>query len=172
MIEGAVKALMLNGTRLMKDPSDLNARAEVQWMASIAHNNLLDTGRIGDWGSHRIEHELSAQYGITHGEGMAVVLVAWTKYMAEEKPWKLAQMAVRVFGGDAYDYTEKELALLLSDKLRDYFISLNLKTTLSELEIDSEHFAEMAARATRNGPVGHYVPLDEVKFQEILRLAL
>lgn len=77
LIEGAVKALLVNGERLVKHPDDLNARAEVQWLASIAHNNLLDTGRIADWGSHRIEHELSAQYGITHGEGMAVVLVAW-----------------------------------------------------------------------------------------------
>ncbi len=172
LIEGAVKALMLNGKRLMKAPSDIDARAEVQWMASIAHNNLLDTGRISDWGSHRIEHELSAQYGITHGEGMAVVLVAWTKYVAKEKPWKLAQLAVRVFGADPFDYTEEELAQILSDKLKEFFLSLGLKTTLTELGIGREHFAEMAQRATRNGNVGHYVSLDEKKFQEILEEAL
>lgn len=172
LIEGAVKALLLNGKRLMKDPSDLDARAEVQWMASIAHNNLLDTGRISDWGSHRIEHELSAQYGITHGEGMAVVLVAWTKYVAKEKPWKLAQLAVRVFGADPFDHTEEELALILSDRLKEYFVLLDLKTTLTELGIRREHFEEMAKRATRNGNVGHYVPLDERKFREILEEAL
>ena len=172
LIEGAVKALMLNGKRLMKAPSDIDARAEVQWMASIAHNNLLDTGCISDWGSHRIEHELSAQYGITHGEGMAVVLVAWTKYVAKEKPWKLAQLAVRVFGADPFDYTEEELAQILSDKLKEFFLSLGLKTTLTELGIGREHFAEMAQRATRNGNVGHYVSLDEKKFQEILEEAL
>ena len=172
LIEGAIKALMLNGTRLMKDPADLNARAEVQWMASIAHNNLLDTGRIGDWGSHLIEHELSAQYGITHGEGMAVVLVAWTKYVAKEKPWKLAQLAVRVFGADAFDHTSEELALILSNKLKEYFISLNLRTSLTELGIGRAHFTEMAERATRNGNVGHYLPLDKKRFQEILEQAM
>lgn len=172
LIEGAVQALLLNGERLMKNPDDLDARAEIQWLASVAHNNLLDTGRIGDWGSHRIEHELSSQYGITHGEGMAVVLVAWTRYMAKVKPWKLAQLAVRVFHVDPYGYTEEEQAEILSEKLREYFVSLHLKTTLTELGIGPEHFGEMAARATRNGPVGHYVPLDPERFQDILRLAL
>ena len=171
LIEGAVQALLVNGERLMKDPKDLDARAEIQWLASVAHNNLLDTGRIGDWGSHRIEHELSATYGITHGEGMAVVLVAWTKYMAEVKPWKLARLAVRVFHVDPYNYTEREQALILSDKLKAYFSSLNLKTSLKELNIGSEHFDEMAERATRNGEVGHYVPLDAKRFKEILELA-
>lgn len=174
LIEGAVKALLVNGERLVKNPKDLDARAEIQWLASIAHNNLLDTGRIGDWGSHRIEHELSAQYGITHGEGMAVVLVAWTRYMAKVKPWKLAQIASRVFGVDAFDYSEEERALALSGKLKDFFASLHLKTTLSELGIGREHFDEMANRATKNGnqTVGHYVPLDPEKFKEILELAL
>lgn len=173
LIEGAVKALLVNGRRLVQDPKNLDARAEIQWLASIAHNNLLDTGRVADWGSHRIEHELSAQYGITHGEGMAVVLVAWTHYMAKEKPWKLAQLANRVFGVDFYDYTEQECAQLLSEKLKDFFQLLHLKTTLSELGIGEEHFEAMADRATKNGTqtVGHYVLLDKKKFIEILNEA-
>lgn len=130
LIEGAVKALLVNAERLIKNPSDINARAEIQWLASIAHNNLLDTGRIGDWGSHRIEHELSAQYGLTHGEGMAVVLTAWTKYMSKEKPWKLAQLSSRVFGTDTFNYTEEESALILSEKLKEFFVRLGLKVTL------------------------------------------
>lgn len=173
LIEGAVKALMLNAERLMMNPKDYNARAEVQWLASIAHNNLLDTGRISDWGSHRIEHELSAQYGITHGEGMSVVLVAWTHYMALNKPKKLAQLANRLYGIDYHNYTEKEMALILSKKLKEFFSSLNLKTTLSELNIGDKHFEEMALRATNNNTstVGHYIPLDKNKFIDILHLA-
>lgn len=174
LIEGAVKALLVNGERLVTNPDDLDARAEIQWLASIAHNNLLDTGRVADWGSHRIEHELSAQYGITHGEGMAVVLVAWTKFAAEEKPWKLAQLATRVFGADPYNYSEKERSLKLSAELKIFFRSLKLRTTLSELEIDNKDFDVMADRATGNGTktVGHYIPLDKAKFKTVLDLAL
>ena len=172
LIEGAIRALLLNADRLIEDPQDVNARAEVQWLASVAHNNFLDAGRIADWGSHRIEHELSAQYGITHGEGMAIVFVAWTKYAAEVKPWRLALLASRVFGVDAYDYTEKERALKLSEILETFFKKIGVKTRLTELGISDKDFDTMAKRATRNGAVGHYIPLDAKAFTEVLKLAI
>lgn len=172
LIEGGIRALLLNADRLLKDPKDVNARAELQWLASVAHNNFLDAGRIADWGSHRIEHELSAQYNIAHGEGMAVVLVAWTKYMAEKKPWRLALLASRVYGIDTYDYNEQERACQLSEELEQFFKKLGLKTTLTELGIDDANFERMSNRATRNGNVGHYMPLDAQSVQAILKLAM
>ncbi len=172
LIEGAIRALLVNADRLIEDPKNINARGEIQWLASVAHNNFLDAGRSADWGSHRIEHELSAQYNITHGEGMAVVLVAWTKYIAEIKPWRLALLASRVYGADPYDYSEKERAYILSEKLKGFFKKLGLKTSLTELGIDDRDFEVMAKRATRNGSVGHYEKLNEKAFQEVLRLAL
>ena len=196
LIEGAIRALLLNGTRaielinkygvtladgsvdykitdeLSTLPEYVNAKAEIQWLASVAHNNFLDAGRSADWGSHRIEHELSAQYGITHGEGMAIVFVAWTRYIAKVKPWRLALLATRVFGVDSYDHTEEERALILSDKLKEFFKSLGVAVSLGELGIGSEDFEIMAERATRNGSVGHYVKLDHKKFVDILKEAL
>lgn len=172
LIEGAIRALQVNAKRLIDDPKNINARAEIQWLASVAHNNFLDAGRSADWGSHRIEHELSAQYNITHGEGMAIVFVAWTKYIAQIKPWRLALLASRVYGKDPYDFDEKERALLLSEELERFFKSLGLKTRLSELGIDDKDFEVMAARATAGGNVGHYVPLDAQKIIDILKLAL
>lgn len=172
LIEGAIRALLLNADRLIEDPQDVNARAEVQWLASVAHNNFLDAGRVADWGSHRIEHELSAQYGITHGEGMAIVFTAWTKYAAEVKPWRLALLANRVFGIDSYDYTEKERALKLSEILETFFKKIGVKTRLTELGISDKDFDTMAKRATRNGAVGHYIPLDAKAFTKVLKLAI
>ncbi len=171
LIEGAIRALLLNAERLRKNPRDLNARAEIQWLASVAHNNFLDAGRRADWGSHRIEHELSAQYNIAHGEGMALVFVAWTKYLAERKPWRLALLASRIFEIDSYDYSEEERARLLSEKLEELFQRFGLRTHLSELGITDEEFERMAYRATKNGKVGHYYPLDAKAIQEILELA-
>ena len=172
LIEGAIRALLVNGERLIADPTDINARGELQWLASVAHNNFLDAGRTADWGSHRIEHELSAQYNITHGEGMAVVLPAWTKYMAERKPWRPALLATRVYGADSFLYDEKQRAYILAEELTRFFRKLSLRTTLTELGIGDKDFAVMAKRATRNGPVGHYLPLTAEAIEEILRLAL
>ena len=172
LIEGAIRALLVNGERLIADPTDINARGELQWLASVAHNNFLDAGRSADWGSHRIEHELSAQYNITHGEGMAVVFPAWTKYMAERKPWRPALLATRVYGADTFLYDEKERAYILAEELTKFFRKLSLRTTLTELGIGDKDFAVMAKRATRNGPVGHYLPLTAEAIEEILKLAL
>ena len=172
LIEGAIRALLVNADRLIEDQTNINARAEVQWLASVAHNNFLDAGRSADWASHRIEHELSAQYNITHGEGMAIVFTAWTKYMADVKPWRLALLASRVYGKDPYDYSERERALLLSEELEKFFRKLGLKTHLSELGIDDKDFEVMAERATAGGTVGHYVPLDAARFTEVIKLAL
>ena len=172
LIEGAIRALLVNADRLIEDPTNINARAEIQWLASVAHNNFLDAGRRADWGSHRIEHELSAQYNLTHGEGMAIVFTAWIKYIADIKPWRLALLASRVYGKDPYDYSEKERALLLSEELEKFFRKLGLKTHLSELGIGDKDFEVMANRATAGGNVGHYVPLDSDKIIEILKIAI
>ena len=173
LIEGAVRALLVNARRLLKNPKDLDARSEIQWLASIAHNNLLDTGREADWGSHRIEHELSAQYGLTHGEGMAVVLPAWVRFAAANKPEKPAQLAARVFGYDYVNDSLEDMALGLADELERFFRSLKLRTRLSELQIGEGDFETMALRATKGdtAAVGHYIPLNCARILEILKLA-
>ncbi len=174
MIVGAAKALMLNGERVMKDLSDYDARSEVQWLASIAHNSSLETGRESDWASHRIEHELSGQYGINHGEGMAVIMLAYLKYVAVHHPKKTAQLAHQLFGVEYGEYTEEGMTLKMVEYLQHFYRDiLGLRTTLSEMDIDDTHFEEMAMRATGgNGTVGHYYPLDKDKFIEVLKLAL
>lgn len=171
LIEGAVSALLINGERVIRQPGDYDVRAEIQWIASIAHNNLLDTGRNPDWGSHRIEHELSAQYDIAHGEGMAVVLLAWLRYAAGEKPDKPAQLANRVFGIDEYNYSRTEMVLKLAEQLEQFFKKLGLKTSFEQLDVREEDFEVMAMRATKNNTqtVGHYLPLDAGKIISILQ---
>lgn len=173
LIEGALKALMLNAYKLMDNFDDINARSEIQWLASIAHNNLLDTGRESDWASHRIEHELSAQYDIVHGEGMATVIIAYMRYVSDKNPEKLAQLSNRLFGIDYYNYTLEKMAVILADKFEEFYKKLGLRTKLKEFNIGNEHFYEMAKRATDDGKntVGHYYPLDIDKFVEVLNMA-
>ncbi len=174
MIEGAMKALLLNAERVRKNPKDLDARSEVQLLGTVAHNGMLDMGRVSCWGSHRIEHEVSAMYDATHGEGMAIVFIAFCKYMAEHKPERIAQLANRVFGYDYHDYSEKEMALKVADELERFFTFMGLKTRLRDLGVQEKDFAEMASKATKGGtsPVGHYMPLDEAKIIDILKLAM
>lgn len=174
MIEGLLKALILNSYRLINNPSDINARSEVFLMSIFSHNNILDSGRMADWASHRIEHEISAEYGITHGEGMAVVLVAYTKYLATRKPNKLAQLANRLFNIDYANHSKEEMALMLAKNLEKFYIDLGLRTRLSKFNIDNSNFEKMALRATKNDTtkIGHYLGLDSKEITEVLNIAL
>ncbi|MDU7497081.1 iron-containing alcohol dehydrogenase [Sneathia sanguinegens] len=173
MIEGLLKALMLNAKRLMKNSDDIEARSEIFLISLVAHNNILDSGRMADWASHRIEHEISNFYGLTHGEGMALTMVAYARYMATKKPKKLAQLANRVFNVDYKNYTYEEMANILADNLEAFYRSIGMRTKLSEIGINDDKFMQMGLNATKNdtAKIGHYMPLLSKEIVEVLKLA-
>lgn len=174
MIEGMLKSLFLNANRLLENKKDINALSEIFFISVIGHNNLLDSGRVSDWASHRIEHELSHEYNITHGEGMGLVLPAYIRYMSDKKPKKFAQLANRLFNVDYNNYTYEKMANILADKLEEIYKSFGLRTRLSEFNINEDKFEMMALKATKNNTikVGHYIPLDSEEIIKVLKLSL
>ena len=81
LCESTMRTVMLHAGRVLENKRDYDAWAEIMWAGTIAHCNLLGTGREQDWASHNIEHELSAQYDIAHGAGLAIIFPAWMKYV-------------------------------------------------------------------------------------------
>lgn len=99
MLEGVLLAMLHEGRRVMEDPHNYEARANIMWAGMVCHNDIMGVGRQQDWNSHHLEHVLSAKYDCAHGAGLAVIMPAWMHYCAEHGGEKrLAQMAVRVFG--------------------------------------------------------------------------
>jgi len=174
LLEGAIKSTLINGVKLIDDLENYDLRGEMSLTAIIAHNNSLELGRELDWGSHRIEHELSGQYGIVHGEGMVVVTLAWMKYISTFYPEQLVKYGIRIFNIDPIIYSEKEIIDLAIEKTKAFFIKLGMRTTLTEMEIKDDHFEAMAKRATKDDSqtVGHLKPLNQQDIVEILKLAL
>ncbi|MDF7682706.1 iron-containing alcohol dehydrogenase [Lactobacillus sp. ESL0679] len=175
MLEGAMTALMATAYKLTKDPTNYELRAEIMWTAVTAHNNSLESGREPDWGSHRIEHELSAEYGITHGEGMAIVFPAWMKYVSKELPDKFVQLASRMFNIDTYAFSQEEVIDLLIKRFTDFFTMVGMHKSLKEIGIkDDSKFKEMGLHATHDDkvPVGHYKKLYSDDIVKILNIAL
>ncbi len=104
LAEGLLMGLMAESPRVMSDPSDYQARANIEWAGTQAHNGLCGCGRREDWTSHAMEHEISALYPrVPHGAGLAVVMPAWMAFMAHHKPSKVAQLGRRIFGVDERD---------------------------------------------------------------------
>ena len=96
LCESVMRTIIYEAGRVMEDPTSYDARANLMWAGTIAHNNILGTGREQDWGSHLIEHELSAKYGCAHGAGLAVVFPAWMKYVVGHDPARFTRWAVNV----------------------------------------------------------------------------
>ena len=173
LIESALRTVMDNALVLAGNPTDYDAWAEVMWAGSLAHNTLLQTGRIGDWASHKIEHELSAVYDIAHGAGLAIIFPAWMKYVltrgGEEKLSQFARQVMKVTCDDDQAAAEEGIA-----RLEAFYHSLGLQTTLHEIGIGDEDFDRMAehAAALMGGKVGEFVKLTADDIRAIYRLAL
>ena len=163
---------VINNTRLiLKDPNNYNPRAEIMWAGSIAHNNLLAAGKISDWASHMIEHELSAIYDIPHGEGLAIVFPAWMKFVYKDNILKFAQFAERVWSVDTDLNDLESTALEGIARVEAYYREIGLPVRLSEIGIGEDRFEEMAAKCSEDGPIGKFRELKKNDIIGIYRLA-
>ncbi|NLE25519.1 MAG: iron-containing alcohol dehydrogenase [Clostridiaceae bacterium] len=174
LCEATFKTIVHNIPLALKTPDDYNSRAEIMWAGTVAHNNLLDTGRLGDWGSHDIEHEISAIYDIAHGAGLAIVFPAWMKYVYKRDINRFAQYAQRIWNIDDNLFDLEDVALRGIAALENYFNSIGLPTRLSHVNIDDTHLEEMADKCTASDTqtVGAVMKLNKNDVLNILKLAL
>ncbi len=173
MIEANIRTILNNAPLALKKPHDYNIRAEIMWSGAVAHNNLLNTGRIGDWGSHDIEHEISGAYDIAHGAGLSIVFPAWMKYVYKQNIDKFIQFAMRVFNVD-FSFDDKEqIVFEMIERLEAWYERMGLPTRLSDVNIGSERIREMADKCmVGRKHVGNFQKLNADDVYEIYRLAL
>jgi alcohol dehydrogenase YqhD (iron-dependent ADH family) len=174
LCEGAMRVIIRNARRVITGGGerDYNARAELMWAGSIAHNNILSTGRVGDWGSHMIEHELSAVFDIAHGAGLAIVFPAWIKYNIKEDTPRLARFAAKVWGVDGAFYDYEQAVLEGVFRMTNFFRSIGLPVSFADAGLDPGKIPSMAEQAVMFGPVGNYRKLYAPDVEAIYRLAL
>ena len=98
LCEAILLTMVKEVPRVIKNPDNYEARANIMWAGTVAHNDIVGVGRSQDWNSHNIEHELSGLYDVAHGAGLAVVMPAWMEFVYKHNVMRFAQMAVRVFG--------------------------------------------------------------------------
>lgn len=172
LCEGTLKAIINESPRVMKDPVDYGARANLMWSGMIAHNGTCGIGCEEDWASHFLEHEVSAIYGVTHGAGLAVIFPAWMTWMVDHNVDKIAQYAVRVWNvPEAED--KRNVALEGISHLKAFLVSLGLPVTFKELGIEQPDIDRLVESLHRNKGelVGNYVKLTKTDSKEIYDLA-
>jgi alcohol dehydrogenase YqhD (iron-dependent ADH family) len=172
LCEGAMRAVIRNARKIFSGgEKDYHARAEIMWAGSLAHNNLLSTGRVGDWASHAIEHELSALFDIAHGAGLSIIFPAWITYNIKEDTPRLARFAAKVWGVDGAFYDYEQAALEGVFRLKNFFRSIGLPVSFADAKLDAGRIGELSKRAVKFGPLGNYRKLNQNDVEAIYRIA-
>lgn len=169
-----MKTVRAEAPRVLADPENYDARANIMWAGMLCHQGVAGLGRHEDWATHALEHELSAlKPEITHGAGLAVMFPAWMEYVCDANPMRFAFYGYEVFGlcptGDVVAD-----ALSAIDETRAFFASLGMPTTLEELGVFEEDIERMipTLRANKGECFGRFKRLGLDDAREIYRLAL
>lgn len=168
--ESVLKAVISAGKKLMENPEDYDARANMMWASSVSHNDLTGCGRENALPVHQLEHALSGEFDhIAHGAGLAVLFPAWARYVYQENVSRFAQLARRVW--DCTETDDEAAAKCGIEKMAEYFVSIGMPAKLSEFGIDETCIDRLAELCTfgKQRTVQTYIELDYDKIREIFK---
>ena len=165
LIEALMLTMIHEGPRVILDPDNYEARANIMWAGMMAHNNSCGVGRSQDWNSHNIEHELSALYDCSHGAGLAVTMPAVFSYVMEHDVMRFAQVAVRVWGCQMNFAHPEVTAREGIERLRNFLCSIGMPKNFEELGARKEDIPALVQTLCRgdgrDGTISGFVTLNE-----------
>ena len=153
MSEGLLKTVMANTKKALAEPNDYDARAELMWAGSLSHNNLMGVGKVQDWATHKIEHELGGMFDVAHGAGLAAVWGSWARYVMHANLPRFTRFAVEVMGCEMNYANLEETALAGVAAFESFCRSVGMPSNLRELglgDITEAQMHEMAVKCTQN----------------------
>ncbi len=160
------------GKVAIQDPNNYEARATLMWASSLSHNGITGCGKQSTFPAHMMEHDVSGLHDeVTHGAGLAVIFPAWARYVYTYDVRKFAQLAERVWNIEMDHEHPERTALEGIEAMSDYFTSLGMPRTMSELGVDASEFALLADMTTSKNtkPLVSYIPLTSERIVEIYR---
>lgn len=159
MCEAVLMSVINEAPKIIADPENYGARANIMWLGTIAHNGICGVGRDEDWASHFMEHEISAIYGVTHGAGLSVVFPAWLTFMLDHNPHKVEQFARRVFNLTGDD--KRIVAQEGINQLKAFWSSLGMPVTMKELGVENPDIDKLIEKlyANKGDVIGGYYKL-------------
>ncbi len=176
--EGVILTAMEYGPKAIADGSDLDARTQIQWAATVALNGWIQSGAGGvGYPVHMIEHTVSAFHDITHAAGLAIINPAWMRFAASNDPSKFVQFAQRIFGLSAQGPNDMECALTGIDCFERFLKSIGCPTRFSDLGIDDKLIEDYAQETLRiihdaDGRLPARPHMSEKDIVEVLKAAL
>lgn len=174
MLEAVLLTMIKEGRRVMLQPDNYDARANIMWAAMIAQNNITGVGRAQDWGTHHMDNELGINYGISHGEGLALLFPYWMQYaMKTQGVEKFVKYATRIWGCQN-DFEHPEATALEGiRRTREFFTEIGMRASIAEVGGKEEDIKRMVENMFFEAPNhGNFVKLTPEIAEEIYRMAL
>ena len=176
LAEGLLRTVKKNAIILRDDPKNYDARAEVMWAGSLAHNGLTGCGNDGgDWMTHKLEHELGGLYDVAHGAGLAAIWGSWARYVYKNCLHRFKKFALNVMDVENTG-SDEEIALRGIEAMEDFYRSINMPTNLRELGVNAtdEDLKLMAHKCAVGvgGEMGSAKVLNEEAMLEIFRMSM
>ena len=162
---------------VLKNPADYRHRAQIMWAGSLSHNNLTECGLEKDFATHRLEHELSALFGVTHGAGLAAMWGSWARFVMPKHVSRFVQYAINVMGV-TNDLTDPEgTALRGIEATERFFHAIGMPTSIHELlghKVTDDEIALMVRKCSRGGTItlGSIEKIGPKEMETIYRMAL
>ena len=173
LCEAVLLTMIKETPRVIADPDNYEARANIMWAGTVAHNDIVGVGRIQDWNSHAIEHELSGMYDVAHGAGLAVIMPSWMEFVMSHNVMRFAQMAVRVFGCQMNFENPEVTAKEGIRAFRSFLHSIGLPVNFAELGAREEDIPALVKNlGLGDGKTGGFVNLSSDDVAEIYRIAV
>ena len=172
LCEAVLLTMVKETPRVIAEPDNYQARANIMWAGTVAHTNIVGVGREQDWNSHGIEHELSALYDCAHGAGLAVIMPAWMEFVYKHYPLRFAQAAVRIWGCQM-DFEHPEVTAMEGiRRFRTFLHSIGMPVNFAELGAREEDIPLLVEKhGVGTGKTGGFVPLSAEDISEIYRIA-
>ena len=172
VVTSAIKTVIKYAPKALENPEDYDARAQLMWISSLCCCPTLTVGLPGDGTTHNIEGVVDGIYDKTHGAGLAVMILAYFRYLKPIKTERLAKILQWIFHLE-YDFADPaETVDAGIARMEDFLKRIGMPTTLPELGIDGSRLTEMAEKAVLGGPLGHFYPMDAKQIEDMYRLAL
>ena len=149
------------------------SRANIMWAGSLSHNTITGLGRPFDFSVHAMERGISGSYDSIHAFGLTALWIHWALYTYKENVMRFAKYANSVLGIEMNFENPEETALEGIFATGDFFESLELPTTLKdmELEADEARIEEISNFAFVPGTteIGTFFKLNKEDVKNILR---
>lgn len=173
LCEAVLLTMIKETPRVIADPVNYEARANIMWAGTVAHTNIVGVGREQDWNSHGIEHELSALYDCAHGAGLAVIMPAWMEFVYKHNILRFAQAAVRVWNCQMDFEQPENTAREGIMRFRSFLKSIGMPTTFAELGAREEDIPLLVEKfGIGDGKTGGFVKLSSSDIEQIYRIAV